>query len=60
MARACAPPTAWTSVMPRRAQAASTDGCGWPPNSFCGGDATAICSTPAACAGTTFMTTEDG
>ena len=28
--------------MPRRAQAARTAGCGWPPNSCCGGDATAM------------------
>ena len=46
--------------MPSSAQAARTAGCGRPPNSCCGGDATAIDSTPAACAGTTFMTTEDG
>lgn len=31
-----------------------------PPNSFCGGEASAIDSTPASCAGTTFMTTEEG
>ena len=37
MASACAPPTACTSVMPSSAQAASTAGCGRPPNSLCGG-----------------------
>ena len=35
-------------------------GCGRPPNSFCGGDASTICSTPAIWAGTTFITTELG
>ncbi len=60
MASACAPPTACTSVMPSSAQAARTAGCGRPPNSRCGGDATAIDSTPAAWAGTTFITTDDG
>ena len=57
---ACAPPTAYTSSMPRSAQVASTTGSGRPPWSFCGGDATASDPTPAACAATTFMTTDDG
>lgn len=35
-------------------------GWGSPPLSFCGGDATAMPSTPASWAGTTFITTEDG
>ncbi len=35
-------------------------GCGRPSKSFCGGEATAIPPTPAICAGTTFITTEDG
>ena len=35
-------------------------GCGRPPNSFCAGENTAIDSTPATWAGTTFMTTLDG
>src|SRR3990170_5061719 len=35
---------------------------GWiaPPNSFCGGEASATDDTPATRAGTTFMTTLDG
>ena len=60
MAIACAPPAACTSVMPSSAQAASTAGCGSPPCSRPGGDATAISPTPATCAGITFITTEDG
>ena len=60
MASACAPPAACTSVTPSSAQAASTAGCGRPPNSLCGGLATAISLTPAAWAGTTFITTDDG
>ena len=32
-------------------------GCGSPPWSFCGDDVSAIDSTPATWAGTTFMTT---
>ena len=32
-------------------------GCGRPPNSFCGGEATAMDGTPATWAGTTFMMT---
>lgn len=35
-------------------------GCGRPPKSFCGGEATAMPSTPASWAGTTFMTTDEG
>ncbi len=60
MARAWAPPTACTSLMPSSAQAASTDGCGRPPWPACGGDATAIAPTPATWAGTMFMTTDEG
>ena len=56
---ACAPPTAYTSVIPSSAQAASTPGSGRPPWSRCGGEATAMDSTPAIWAGTTFMTTLD-
>src|SRR3954449_11142653 len=59
MAMACAPPTAYTSVTPSSAHAANTPGSGIPPWSRCGGEATAIDSTPAICAGTTFMTTRD-
>jgi len=40
--------------------AASTDGCGRPPLLTCGGDATATEATPAAWAGTMFITTEEG
>ena len=57
---AWAPPAAITSVTPSSAQAARIVGCGSPPNSFCGGEASTICSTPATCAGTTFITTELG
>ena len=60
MASACAPPAACTSVTPSSAHAASTDGCGRPPLLACGGDATAIEATPAAWAGTMFITTEEG
>src|SRR5689334_18963064 len=56
---ACAPPIAYTSVIPSSSQTASTVGCGSPPNSFCGGEATASEGTPATCAGTTFMTTDE-
>jgi hypothetical protein len=59
MAIACAPPTAYTSAMPSSAQAARMCGCG-SPVSFCGGLVTAIDSTPATWAGTTFITTLDG
>lgn len=45
---------------PSRAQAARMVGCGMPPNSACAGEASAIEPTPASCAGTTFMTTDDG
>ena len=41
------------------AQAARIDGCGRPPNSFYGLEVSAIEETPATCAGTTFMTTDD-
>src|SRR5687768_13789279 len=57
---AWAPPTAHTSSMPSSAAAARTAGCGRPPNSACGGEHTTSDSTPAICAGTTFMTTVDG
>ncbi len=58
MAMAWAPPAAWTSSMPSSAHAASTAGLGRP---FAwGGEATAICGTPATWAGTTFISTEDG
>src|SRR3954470_13989149 len=59
-ATACAPPTPHTSSTPNSAHAASTVGCGRPPDSFCGGEHTTSDSTPAVCAGTTFMTTLDG
>lgn len=51
---------AYTSSTPSSAQAARIVGCGRPPNSFWGGEASAIEPTPASCAGTTFMITEDG
>jgi len=35
-------------------------GCGRPPNAACGGLAITSESTPAVCAGTTFITTLDG
>src|SRR5690606_40337158 len=57
---AWAPPTAYTSSMPSSAHAARIVGCGSPSKSFCGGEATAMDVTPAACAATTFMTTELG
>ena len=57
---AWAPPAAITSVTPSSAQAARIVGCGRPPNSFCGGEASTISCTPATCAGTTFITTELG
>ena len=60
MAIAWAPPTAYASSTPSSAQAARIVGCGCPPNSFCAGENTAIDSTPATCAGTTFMTTLEG
>ncbi len=59
IAMACAPPTAYTSSTPSSAHSARMLGCGSPPKSFCGGLATAIDATPAACAGTTFMMTLD-
>ncbi len=34
-------------------------GCGSPWNSFCGGEASAMLRTPASCAGTAFITTEE-
>src|SRR4051794_24954003 len=58
IAMAWAPPTAYTSVTASRAHAARTPGSGRPPLSRCGGLVTAIDSTPAICAGTTFITTE--
>ena len=60
IATAVAPPAAYTSSTPSSAQAARIVGCGSPSNSACGGEARAIDSTPASCAGTTFMITEDG
>ena len=45
--------------MPSSAQAARIVGCGSPPWSFCGEEVSAIDGTPATCAGTTFITTED-
>lgn len=60
MATAVAPPAAYTSSMPSSAQAARIVGCGSPPNSAWAGDASAMDSTPASCAGTTFMITEEG
>lgn len=66
IATAWAPPTAYTSSTPSSAQAARIVGCGRPPAGspgkagFCGGDASAMDSTPASWAGTTFITTEDG
>ncbi len=60
MATACAPPAAYTSSTPSSAHAARIVGCGRPPNSACGGEATASEATPASWAGTTFITTEDG
>ncbi|CAB4546837.1 unannotated protein [freshwater metagenome] len=57
---ACAPPIANTSVIPSSAHAANIVGCGKPPNSFCGGEATAMLATPAICAGITFINTELG
>ena len=57
MAIAWAPPTAYTSSMPSSAQAARIVGCGRPPNSFCGELVSAIDSTPATWAGTTFIST---
>src|SRR5436190_17719681 len=59
-ATACAPPTVHTSSTPSSAHAASTVGCGRPLCSFCGGEHTTSDSTPAVCAGTTFMMTLDG
>ncbi len=60
IATAWAPPTAYTSSTPSSAQAARIAGCTRPPNAFCGGEDTAMPRTPASCAGTTFITTEDG
>src|SRR6478672_8537570 len=59
-ATACAPPTAHTSSTPSSAAAARIVGCGRPPCSACGGETTTKDSTPATCAGTTFITTDDG
>src|SRR5919107_3993348 len=59
IAIAWAPPTAYTSSTPSSAQAARIVGCGTPPLSAWGEDVSAIDSTPATCAGTTFMTTLD-
>src|SRR5258708_8042381 len=59
-ATACAPPTAQTSSTPSSAAAARIVGCGSPPKPACGGEQTTSDSTPAACAGTTFITTVDG
>ena len=52
---AWAPPTAYTSSMPSSAQAARIVGCG-SPVPF-GEDVSAMDSTPATWAGTTFITT---
>ena len=60
IAIACAPPTAYTSSTPSRAQAARTVGSGSPAASGRGGEASAIDRTPATWAGTTFITTLDG
>ena len=60
MATACAPPAAYTSSMPSSAHAARMVGCGQPSLSVCGGLTTAMDSTPATLAGTTFITTLDG
>src|SRR5699024_12100033 len=56
----CAPPTAHTSSTPKMAQVAKTVGCGSPPNSFCGGDATTKVEAPASWAGTVFIMTDEG
>ena len=45
--------------MPSSAHAARIVGCGRPPNAFCGEEVSAIDSTPATWAGTTFITTLD-
>ena len=61
MAMAWAPPTAYTSVTPRMAQVARMVLLGRPLSlSRAGGVAMASDSTPAACAGTAFMITDDG
>jgi hypothetical protein len=60
IATAWAPPTAYTSSTPSSAQAASTRWSGRPPFSRCGGLTTTRERTPAAWAGTTFITTVDG
>src|SRR6478609_3347550 len=57
IAIAWAPPTAYTSSTPSSAHAARFVGCTAPPNSRCGGLASAIDSTPAVWAGTTFIST---
>src|ERR1700728_1000459 len=64
-ATAWAPPTAHTSSTPSSRAAARIVGCGRPLNRSelpvaCGGLATTSEPTPAACAGTTFITTLDG
>ncbi len=60
IATAVAPPAAYTSSTPRRAQAARIVGCGSPPKPAWAGEARAIDGTPASWAGTAFMITEDG
>ena len=62
MAIAWAPPTAYTSSISRSAQAARIVGWGRPAgappkDSFWGGEARAMEGTPAAWAGTTFIST---
>src|SRR6476620_10233970 len=59
-ATACAPPTAHTSSTPSSRAAARMVGCGSPSKAACGGLAMTRESTPAVCAGTTFITTLDG
>src|SRR5699024_7142816 len=49
-----------TSSTPKMAQVAKTVGCGSPPNSFCGGDATTKVEAPASWAGTVFIMTDEG
>ena len=46
IATAWAPPTAYTSSTPRSRQTARIEGCGSPPNSRCGGEATAMEGQP--------------
>src|SRR6185369_3279491 len=54
---ACAPPTAYTSLMFSSINAAATAGFS---ENVRGGVVTTIRSTPATCAGTTFITTDEG